>query len=59
MRKITKINPNNVYTLTEVAIYLQINPRTLLRYINNGKLKKVAGLHDTRILGADLIKFMN
>lgn len=48
---------NNFYTVDSAAEKLDVHPRTVLRFINQGKLKAVKVGRQWRIKNEDLLKF--
>jgi predicted DNA-binding transcriptional regulator AlpA len=54
------INPHVLYTLSEVATYLGVHRRTVLRWIEEERGPKVTRLtsKQPRVLGSDLLSYI-
>ena len=51
------VNQNQVYTATETAKILGVNPRTIVKLCKNGKIKSIK-LKEYKILGESIIDFL-
>ena len=52
-------DPNESYTLNEIAVQLKVKPNTVRMWIKNGKLKGYKLNEHWRVLGSELQKMAN
>lgn len=61
MRNHTEIDPQRLYSSSEVAVFIGKHPRTVRRYINAGKFPNAQRLghrQDFFVPGSDVIAFL-
>jgi len=51
------VNQNQVYTATEAAQLLGVNPRTIVKLCKEGKIKSIK-LKEYKILGESILDFL-